>query len=291
MQGPWVRVVKPPSSSERVEQGFAPVTRIHDDDAAQALGFQAGFVGGLTLLSVTTGAIAASFGHGWYERGTYSVRHKRPVYEGDVRVIWEEGEPDPGEERKIGFHLEERDGGTSTHGWAAVVPAGEKPSPPWERNPAEHASPGEDVLPEMSIGSTRPPFEASVSLQEAIVTLDGIDDDNWWHRYASPWGDPILTPYETAHMLYQGLRKSPPGPTRSSRLRTPMDAGTDLVFYHPLFADRTYIMKPRLVDKWQTAKSVFFCTEYVYEDQNGDVPAVMRAYSVHLIRALEPAAS
>lgn len=286
--GPWVKVHKPPSSSERVRQGVAPVTMIHDDDAAQALGFREGIVGGLTLVSVTTGAIAASFGHTWYEGGIYSVRHRNPVYEGDVRVIWEESQPDPVDAKKIDFYLEDWENNTSTHGWASVARSGTKLVPPWERNPVKHTSIGEDALPEMKVGSPRSPFEAIVKRQDAIERLDRITDFNWWHRIASPWGDPILTPFDIAYMLYQGLREAPAGPARSPRLRTPMDAGTDMVVYRPLYVDHTYVMKPVLCDKWQTAKSVFFCTEYNYEDEKTELVAVMRSYSAHLISDLAP---
>ena len=286
--GRWVRVHKPPSSTERIKQGVQPVTRIHDDDAAQALGFREGIVGGLTLASVTTGAIAASLGHAWYEGGTYSVRHRNPVYEGDIRVLWEESHPEPGDAKRIDFHLEDREGNTSTYGWASIAQPGRKPLPPWERYPASHASVGEDCLPEMKVGPARPPFEAIVTRQEAVDRLDRISDFNWWYRIASPWGDPILTPFEIAYMLYQGLRM-PAETTRSSRLRTSMDAGTDMVVYHPLFVDRKYTVKSWLCDKWQTTRSVFFCTEYSYEDENGKLVAMMRSYSAHLIRDLAPA--
>lgn len=287
--GPWVKVHKPPSSSERTRQGVPPVTRIHDDDAAQALGFREGIVGGLTLVSVTTGAIAASLGDSWYQGGLYSVRHRNPVYQGDVRVIWEESPPDAVDVKKIDFYLEDREGTTSTHGWASVTQPESKPLPPWQRNPVTHTSTGQDALPEMTIGSPRTPFQAIVNRQDAIERLDRISDFNWWHRIASPWGDPILTPFDVAYMLYQGLRGTPSDSARSPRLRTPMDAGTDLVIYRPLFVDQRYTLKPFLCDKWQTPRSVFFCTEYSYEDENGELVAAMQAYSVHLIHDLAPA--
>jgi hypothetical protein len=63
------------------------------------------------------------------------------------------------------------------------------------------------------------------------------------------------------------------------------------VVYEPLFIDRTYLMKARLADKWQTNRTVFFVTEYDYEDEKGARVAMMRAYSAHLIRALAPADS
>ena len=203
-----------------------------------------------------------------------------------MRTLWEQSKADIGDAKKIDFHLEDREDNTSTYGWASVAEPGNKPVPPWERSPVTHISVGEDVLPEMKVGGASPPFEAIVSREDAINRLDGIGDYNWWYRIASPWGNPILTPFEVAYMLYQGLRKTSAGPTRSLRLRTPMDAGTDMVVYHPLFVDQTYIMKSRLCDKWQTPRSVFFCTEYSYQGKSGELVALMRTYSAHFISDL-----
>ena len=144
-------------------------------------------------------------------------------------------------------------------------------------------------MPEMPVGQAREPFKATVTLNDAVKRLDGIENQTWWYRYGSPWGGPILSAFDICFMLYQGNPQV--SILRSRRLRTSMDAGTDLVVYQPLFVDRTYLMKAQLVDKWQTEKTVFFVTEYVYEDDKGEVVAVMRAYSAHLIRALAPVGS
>ncbi|MDP2920100.1 MAG: hypothetical protein Q8O43_07785 [Dehalococcoidia bacterium] len=286
--GPWVFARKPQETGEREDKSLPPVTLIHDNAAAQALGFKGGFVGGLTLLSLASGAIDASFGHMWYEGGTLSVRHRAPVYEGDVRVMWEERPSESREARRIGYHLENRDGEESTHGWATLPKPGEKPVPPWERHPVKHKSVDDDILPEMVVGQSRAPFEAIVKMKDFVPRLDAIKDYNWWYRYASPWGPPILTPHEVCYMLYQGRPQLRTNILRSSRLRTSMDAGTDLVMYSPLFVDHIYTMKARLVDKWQTARTVFFVTEYTYSDEKGKNIAMMRAYSAHLIRDLAP---
>lgn len=290
--GSWVRVKKPPPSTTRTAQNLPAVTLIHDDDVAQALGYKAGFVGGLTLVGVTVGAIDASFGHLWYENGIYSVRHKTPVYEGEVRVIWEEALPDPEDERKITFWLEDREGVRSTPGWAAVGKPGKKPIPPWQRHPSQTTEPvADDVVPEMRVGSHRPTFEARVPREEAIKRLNELDNQNWWYRVASPWGDPIISPTEIGLTIYQGLRQHPPGEIRPSRLRTPMDAGMDLVTYQPLFTDRAYRVKSWLCEKWQTERSLFFCYEYSFADDSGNNVAVMRCYSAHLIQDLKPVSS
>lgn len=140
----------------------------------------------------------------------------------------------------------------------------------------------------MVVGQSRKPFEARVTLEEAVKRLDDIQNQIWWYRYGSPWGGPILTAFDVCFMLYQGKPQLRTNILRSPRLRTSMDAGTDLAVYQPLFIDRTYLMKARLVDKWQTEKTVFFVTEYIYEDDKGMTVAMMRAYSAHLIRALAP---
>lgn len=284
--GPWVFARKPEETSERADKDLPPVTLIHDDGSARALGFKGGFVGGLTLLSIAESAIDAGMGHVWYEGGTLSVRHRAPVYECDVRACWEETRHLAGESRRLNFHLADREGEQSTQGWAGLPLPGTRPVLPWERNPVRHQSVGEDVLPEMKVGQARKPFEATVTLKDAVARLDDIQNQTWWYRHGSPWGGPVLTAFDICYMLYQGKPQLRTNILRSPRLRTSMDAGTDLLVHQPLFIDRTYLMKARLADKWQTSKTVFFVTEYVYEDDKGATVAVMRAYSAHLIRAL-----
>jgi hypothetical protein len=286
--GPWIFMRKPEETSEREDKNLPPVTLIHDNETAKALGYQGGFVGGLHLLSLATGAIDATFGHTWYQGGTLGVRNRTPVFESELRVQWEEDSPKEGESRRLNYHLVNHEGEQSNHGWVALPKPGEKPAPPWERNPEKHKSIGTDALPEMKVGTSREPFEARVALKDAVTRLDAIKDRTWWFRYASPWGEPILTPFEVCFMLYQGVPQSPANPLRSPRLRISMDAGTDLVMYKPMFVGRTYIMKVRLVDKWQTEKSVFWVTEFSYENNKGEQTALMRAYTAHIIRNLAP---
>ena len=284
-EGPWVMVRKPPNSQERIAQGVRPRTLIHDDDSARALGYKAGIVGGLTLLSVTSAAIPASLGHAWYQGGVYSVRHRSVGYEGEVRVVWEVVKPDPPGSRKIAFHLENREGNTSTYGWASTTEAGREPVAPWERDPARKPV-GSDAAPDIVVGSTRTPFEIVVRREDVMEK-----DQHWWYRVASPWGDPVLSPLDIASVFYHGRRINPAfvEPRSSAPVRRGMDAGTDLVVYEPLFLDRTYVINTKLCDKWQTEKTVFTSTEYTYQDkETGRLAAAVRTYGALLIRDVVP---
>lgn len=54
MEGPWIKAPKTPESTERPGQSL---TLIHDDDVAKSLGYQGGFVGGSTVMGITSPAI------------------------------------------------------------------------------------------------------------------------------------------------------------------------------------------------------------------------------------------
>lgn len=287
-KGPWVMVRKPPSSKETIAKGVKPRTLIHDDDAARALGFKAGIVGGLTLMSVTTGAIPAGLGHRWFEGGAYSVRHRNVSYEGEVRVVWDVVPGEPSDSRRIAFHLENRLGETSTHGWAATVEPGRQLVAPWQGNQTPGTVIGDDASPEVVIGMTRDPFEIIVHREDVMEK-----DQQWWYHIASPFGDPILSPLDIASVFYHGRRINPAfvetkGPARVS---AGMDAGTDLVVYEPLFLDRNYLIDTRTADKWQTEKTAFSSTEYAFTDkESGRLVAISRNYGARMIGNSVPVA-
>ena len=287
--GPWVMVRKPVSSHDGIAQGLKPRTVIHDDDAARALGLKAGIVGGLTLMSVTAGAIPASLGASWYEGGIYSVRHKKVSYEGEVRVVWETLPPDPTDNRKISFHLENRDGETTTYGWAAAVDHGKTFLAPWERSPQPRTIVGEDASPDVIVGATRKPFEIIVRAADVMER-----DPHWWYRVASPFGDPLWSPLDIASVFYHGRRINPAfvEPEGDAPVRAAMDAGTDLVVREPVFLDRTYIIDTKVADKWQTGKTAFMSLEYTFTDKKtGQLVAISRNYSAFMHRKLVPVAA
>lgn len=170
-------------------------------------------------MGVATPAIFASFRHEWYENGTYSVRYVRPVYAGDeIRVVWEEVEPDFGDSRKISFGLEKRDGEQTTFGWAALGEDGTKLTPPWERGSFSPAEPADNLAPELHFGDKQPPFEVCLSKENQTNRLDKVCELDWWFRIASPWGAPIIHLGELGTTALTGAQLRTV--TRSSRMPT-----------------------------------------------------------------------
>lgn len=65
----------------------ASENKIHDDAVARRLGFKGGLVPGATIYAYMTHPIVAALGPEWLERGTCSVRFKKPIYEGETVTI------------------------------------------------------------------------------------------------------------------------------------------------------------------------------------------------------------
>jgi hypothetical protein len=61
--------------------------KIHDDAVARRLGFRGGLVPGVTIYAYMTHPVVAALGPEWLERGTFSVRFRRPVYEEELLTI------------------------------------------------------------------------------------------------------------------------------------------------------------------------------------------------------------
>lgn len=267
MEGPWIEMPKTPESTER--EGPV-VTLMHDDAVTRELGFAGGFVGGPNLEGVMAAAIPASFGHLWYEGGVHSARIFKPVYAGEeVRVVWAEVEPDPGDKRKIQYWLEKKDGERAAAGWAAVGDI-DKLVAPWERSPAG-AEPADDVLPSTQVGDKLPPRNQIISRGDMFMgVLDRIQDTNWWYRIASPWGDPLLPPYLFGSMVLRYTVESSleRGQTDDTRLLW-MYAGLDVIVYRPVFIDHTYRLEGRVCEKGRSARSVFVVRECDIDDSNG----------------------
>lgn len=58
--------------------------KIHDDEVARSLGFEAGLVPGVTIFAYMTHPVVGTYGLEWFNCGTMSVRFERPVYDSDA---------------------------------------------------------------------------------------------------------------------------------------------------------------------------------------------------------------
>ncbi|MBN1643327.1 MAG: hypothetical protein JW856_00685 [Dehalococcoidales bacterium] len=298
--GPWIHLTMdgPPFAERKEEREIVvrnPRTLIHKDETARKLGFKGALIGGLMLEAMVFPAIDATLGHLWYEGGAYSVRHKVPVYAGKSRAVWEEGAPAHGDIRMIRFWIESKGGEKTVPGWASLGKRGEKPVPPWERQPLPPVpSPEEDLIPEIKVGGPLRSYQVSYDVEEITERFDRSNSSsgyNWWHRIASPWGRPIASGLEIAAIGYKDTEFvratfKPPG---TSRFRTPIDAGHDIVIYRPMFVGQVYNVNHRICHKWQTESTLFFVDEYKVDDLDRNNIAVMRAYTAHLIKDLQPA--
>lgn len=60
---------------------------VHDDAVARRLGFRGGLVPGVTVYAYLTQPVVAALGGAWLQRGTASVRFRRPVLDGEEVTV------------------------------------------------------------------------------------------------------------------------------------------------------------------------------------------------------------
>lgn len=67
--------------------GASSENKIHDDTVARRFGFKGGLVPGATVYAYMTHPVVAALGLEWLERGTFSVRFRKPIYAGEVVTV------------------------------------------------------------------------------------------------------------------------------------------------------------------------------------------------------------
>jgi len=60
---------------------------IHDDEKAREMGYEGGFVGGITVLGYMMRLMHEQFGVAWLESGTFSGRLRQPLYAGVAATV------------------------------------------------------------------------------------------------------------------------------------------------------------------------------------------------------------
>ena len=144
---------------------------IHDDGAAQNLGFRKAFVPGSVVANFATPAILERFGNAWLENGWYDFNFVSPVYiDKDVHTLARD------DEGEFICRVETRDGRLCAH-----ATAGTGESLPWQT-----AGTLADVFPKALIGTQ---FEKAITIrrEDAEPMLRASHDQSrQWLDYVPP---------------------------------------------------------------------------------------------------------
>jgi hypothetical protein len=257
---------------------------IHDDEAAQALGFEGAFVPGSTVGTVAFQGIAAVLGPRWFEGGWYNLKFVTPVYtKNDVRE-----EAEAGADGRVDVKVVTSEGRLCCSGQAGLGF-----EVPWD--PAMNGKLGGDVaLPGVELGmqydaaemrivfkaepdprGDAPPRWASVS-----AMLNAASDTTGWFESESPFGRPLVAP-ESLHNF--ALRVTRGKRLSISGVRNPgMWAEHTLAIKQPLFLDEPYTMREFVADKGISGRTAFLA--YEFEVLSGDEVLAVGRHKVKWLR-------
>lgn len=231
-----------------VNLAAASAGSIHDDSAAQALGFRGAFVPGSVVGTKALLAATALLGHRWFDGGYYDLTFVSPVYTTDD--VRETGRP---RGDAVDLAVETRDGRLCCAGRAGLGSAN-----PWGDEPG--GSTDGNVLPGVPLGFSFGERGFVVRPEEAVRLAAASADSTPWYTGASPWGAPVAPP-ETLHREALDL-------VRTQRLEIEgvlnpgMWAGHALVLRAPIFLDTPYVMNERVVDKGRSGRTIFLTYEF-----------------------------
>ena len=247
-EGPW-----------RVVPIYGPSLEgtIHDDEEARRHGFRRAIVGGPNVAQTIMPAVAERFGPGWIEGGWMSIKFVGPVYP-DERVR-EVAEPttDPS---AMDVRVEAEDGRV-----AVVGSVGMGRTEPWSDAGIGTRGP-ERVFPGVPIGFRFDTVRFSIGEEAVRLLCDSAGDLSPWFRGDSPWGGPVVPPL----MAFNPAT----GPQRDESFAHPVhDAGMNAEFHmvtvRPMFHDREYALRMRVVDKGVGARTWFWTSEFEVTDEDG----------------------
>jgi hypothetical protein len=266
--GPWRRLAN--LSADRKGS-------IHDDEAAQSLGFEGAFVPGSRVGTAAMPGLIALLGERWFAGGWYDFKFVTPVYtDNDVR---EEGELL--EDGRASLRVVTSEGRLCCSGQAGLgfqVPWDESAD---GKHGAEGALPGLEIGTrfddaEMRIGpdsNTPAPDGSTPGWSRVRAMLAVAGDTTPWYETASPFGRPLVPP-EALHNFALQVTRGRRLPV--SGVRNPgMWAEHALAVRQPLFQDEAYMMREWVADKGVSGRAVFL--DYQFEVlAAGEVVAIGR---------------
>jgi hypothetical protein len=254
-EGNWRRLVNRAADS---------MGSIHDDQTAQSLGFEGGFVPGTTVGTAALNAVLAHFGWEWMKGGWYLFNFVSPVYVNEeVREVAQaiEGSGD------IGITVAGRDGRTCATGRAGL---GTQLGFDKAWDPAADGTKGVDVLPLMPIGTIYPPEDTTPTIAECEDLLQSADVSNIeWYTTASPAGAPVMFPEWIFGPALRIIRRPGVVQLGDEAKPPPMWAQHMLLVERPMLYDRPYTISETLVDKGRSGRVVFVTSEFEVRDADG----------------------
>ncbi len=237
---------------------------IHDDEAAQKLGFEGAFVPGSTVGSAAMPGLVALLGPAWFQGGWYDFKFVTPVYtNNDVR---EEAEIVGG--GRVALKVVTADGRLCCSGLA-----GTGFEAPWDASMngklgGDVALPGVELGTrfddtDMRIGSrgnTPDPGGTTPSWASVQRMLEAAGDTTPWYDSGSPFGRPLLAPEALHNFALQVTRGRR---LQVSGVRNPgMWAEHALALKQPLFLDEPYLMREWVADKGISGRTAFLAYEF-----------------------------
>lgn len=243
---------------------------IHSDERARELGFQRGFVPGVTISEAVMPAIIDRFGRQFVEGGWYHIKFTGPVYEDEE--VREVAEPINGGDA-IQVYVETREGRVTSLGEAGLGTGA-----PW--NVAEDGTKGADTaFPKAKMGDVASASTITVTAEEALRQLDTAGNMVPWFRGQSPWGGAVV-PW----CLINGPRGMPEWQQDEHVEAAAIYAEFWELSLAPMFQGQEYSASSKLVDKGLSGRTWYSTVEFEIKDKGGASVFVGRRKTKFLVK-------
>ena len=229
---------------------------IHDDKAAQRLGFKGGTIEGPTHFTQFAPLGARLWGEAWFETGCLSAHYRNPVFEGEeVQAVMMEP---PAGARETDILMIKRDGAEVLRGTASI--AGARGPTALERRFAEGLPPLRDavILADVRVGMKSRRQRVRMDFDQEMGALypfslrrklAAITEPSWLYdpgaARESRWGRAII-PFEMLSVLFQYTARDDGFPVRGPAVGLFADQEIRLV-EGPLFVGQDYELEREIV--------------------------------------------
>lgn len=245
---------------------------IHDDDVAQQTGFTGALVPGIVTSSYTMPVLIDRWGEAWLERGTFTARFRRPVYDNDtVSIRYKFGRKDDAEHAEIEVLRE---------GESSVVGEASLPAGPTKADLGPFSGPALSAPDELVViepGKIKPgqplysePFELTPEMLGALNRHIDLQPEDWPEDKVHPFVYML-----TAAMQQQvGTSFSNPG----------IHYATHIEMIEPARPGDTLEATGRISDDYEHNGNHFFVAEQLIRTTKGQNVAFSRNTVLYKIR-------